>query len=101
MPATGECASSPIGSARSPGCVSSSSAVGMNCRAMGSSGSLGVDQRGDVGRHRDRIARRDLLERGEIGSARKAVGDQLVRLAQRACQIDPAHLSPAGGVHTT
>ncbi len=64
-------------------------------------GIAGVDQCGDVGRHRDRIARRDLFKRGEIGSACKAVGNELVRLAQRPCQIDPAHLSPAGGVHTT
>ena len=34
----------------------------MNCRAMGSSGSLRIDQVGDRGRHRDGIARRDLLE---------------------------------------
>ena len=64
-------------------------------------GIAGVDERCDVRRHCDRIARGDLLERGEIGSARKAVGDKLFRLAQRPCQIDPAHLSPAGGVHTT
>jgi len=39
MPATGECAASPIGSSRSPGSVTSSASVGTNWRAIGSAGS--------------------------------------------------------------
>ena len=66
-------------------------------------GIVGIDQRGDVGRHRDRIARGDLFEIGERGRRRKAAFDEFGGLAQRRGQfrIDPVHASPAGGVHTT
>ena len=46
-------------------------------------GIIGVDQRGDVRRHRHRIARRDLFQIGKIGRRRQAAGDQFSGLAQR------------------
>ncbi len=103
MPATGECASSPIGSAFSPDVLTNSSALGMNCRAIGSSGFSAVDQAGDIGRHGDGIARGDPFEVGEIGGLRQAALDELGGLPQRCRQfrIYPVHGSPAGGVHTT
>ena len=66
-------------------------------------GILGIDQRGDVGRHRDRVARGDALEIGQIGARREPAIDQFGRLPQRRRQfrIDPVHASPTGGVHTT
>ena len=68
--------------------ATNSSALGMNCRAIGSSGSSGVDQRGDVRRHRDRIARGDLFQIGKSRRGRKAVGDQLGGLAQRRGRLE-------------
>ncbi len=59
MPGTGAWAVSPIGSARSSGAVTSSSASGTNCRPMPSSGS---DQLGDLGGDRHRVARRHPFE---------------------------------------
>ena len=64
-------------------------------------GIAGVDQRGDLRRHRDRIAGGDLLQQGEFGGPRQPAGDELVRIAQRGCKIDLLHASPDGGVHTT
>lgn len=62
-----------------------------------------VDQRDELRRHRDRIARRHLFELGNGVDRREAGIDQLARLAQRRRQfrIDPVHGSPAGGVQTT
>ena len=66
-------------------------------------GIFAVDQISDIGRHRDRIARGDAFEIGNIRRRRKATGDQLGGLPQRRSEfwIDPVHASPAGGVHTT
>ena len=66
-------------------------------------GIIRIDQRGDIGRHRDGVAGGDFLEIGERGRRRKAPLDELGRLAQRRGQfsIDLVHASPAGGVHTT
>ena len=66
-------------------------------------GIIGVDQRGDVRRHRNRIARRDFFQIGKIGDRHEAVRDQFSGLAQSRdrLEIDAAHVSPAGGVHTT
>ena len=66
-------------------------------------GILGIDQGGDVRRHRDRVARGDPFEIGQIGRRRQPAIDQFGRLPQRRRQfrIDPVHASPAGGVHTT
>ena len=66
-------------------------------------GIIRIDQRGDIGRHRDGVARGDLLEIGERGRRRKAAFDDLGGLAQRRGQfsINLVHASPAGGVHTT
>ena len=66
---------------------------------------IGIDQPGNVWRHRDRIARSDPLEIGEIDRAREPAGDEFARLAQWSWQFSrqtrSAHVSPAGGVHTT
>ena len=43
-------------------------------------GIIGIDQRGDIGRHRDGVARGDLFQIGERGRGRKAAGDQFGRL---------------------
>ncbi len=64
-------------------------------------GIVGVNQCGDIGRHRDRIARRDLFQIGKGRRRRQAVGDQLSGLAQSCGEIDLVHASPEGGVHTT
>jgi hypothetical protein len=63
-------------------------------------GIAGVDQRGHVRRHRHRIAFRDLFQIGQSNRRRKAAGEQLGGLAQSPDQLDLAHASPAGGVHT-
>ena len=42
-------------------------------------GIVGVDQRGDVGRDRDRIARRDLFQIGKLRRRRQAARDQFGR----------------------
>jgi hypothetical protein len=66
-------------------------------------GIVRIDQRGDIGCHRNRVARGDFLEIGERRCRRKASFDELGGLAQRSSQfsIDLVHASPAGGVHTT
>ena len=66
-------------------------------------GIVGVDQRGDVRRYRNRVARSDPFEIGERLGRRQAAGDQFGRLPQRRSQfwIDLVHASPAGGVHIT
>ena len=66
-------------------------------------GVFGVDQLGDVRRHRDGVARGDPFEIGKIGRLRQPALDQFGGLPQRRRQfwIDPVHVSPAGGVHTT
>ena len=46
-------------------------------------GIAGIDQGGDVRRHRHRIARRDLFKIGKISRRRQAMGDQLSGFAQR------------------
>jgi hypothetical protein len=102
MPDTGECASSPIGSARlRHQLVRARDELPRN----GVGRIIGIDQCRDLRRHRDRIARGDLLEQRKIGLARQTMVDQLFGLAQRPRQIIPvhcsAHRSSAGGVHTT
>ena len=66
-------------------------------------GIVGVDQGGDIRRHRHRVACRDLLQIGEILDRDQALVDQFRGLAQGRgrLEIDPVHASPAGGVHTT
>ncbi len=54
----------------------------MYCRAIGSCGIVGVDQGGDIRRHRHRVACRDLFQIGEILDAGEALGDQFRGLAQ-------------------
>ena len=48
---------------------SARAASGTNCRAIGSAGSVGIDQRGHGRRDRDRIARGDALQRRQRRSA--------------------------------
>ena len=66
-------------------------------------GIIGVDQCGDVRRHRHRITRRDFFQTGKIGDRYEAVRDQFGGLAQSRdrLEIDTAHVAPEGGVHTT
>ena len=77
----------------------------------GIGGIIGIDQRGNVGRHRNRIARGDLLQHGKIVRTRKSARHQLIGPAQgrgKSCckfWVDPVHallhVTSAGGVHTT
>ncbi len=63
-----------------------------------------VDQRGDVGRYRHRIARRDLFHIRKPPRGRQTVGDEFGWFAQggrNPLETGLAHVSPAGGVHTT
>ena len=110
MPETGECASSPIGSALSL-CAGHQFLGARNelprDRIVGI---VGVDQGGDVRRHGNGIARRDLFQVGKICDGGQAVGNQLDGIAQRRGRLETdralveigiGHASPAGGVHTT
>jgi hypothetical protein len=66
-------------------------------------GIIRIDQRGHLGRHRHRIARRDLFQIGKIGHSCKPIGSQLGRLPQRRRNREThlVHVSPEGFVHTT
>jgi len=57
--------------ARSPGCSTNSSALGMNCRAIGSSDRRRRSAR-NLRRHRDRVAGSDPFEVGKPRGRRKA-----------------------------
>ena len=76
MPSTGECASSPIGSARSSGVVVELGDVGHELARDRIVRIGAVDQRGNLRRDRDRIARGDAREVGELLRRREAGRDQ-------------------------